>query len=86
MDVEASIAKHGWHAISVDDHDPPFLYTIGARSIPSSSFSGSRATPRTASSRAATPHSAASATSLLAGQTRPLAVRARRCSRASSSP
>jgi hypothetical protein len=30
-DVEASIAKHGWHAISVDDHDPPFLYAIGAR-------------------------------------------------------
>jgi len=28
-DIDRSIVKHGWHAIGVDDHDPPFLYTCG---------------------------------------------------------
>ena len=28
-DIDRSIAQHGWHAIAVDDCDPPFLYTIG---------------------------------------------------------
>ncbi len=28
-DIDRSVAKHGWHAIAVDDHEPPFLYTCG---------------------------------------------------------
>lgn len=28
-EIDRSIVEHGWHAIAVDDHEPPFLYTIG---------------------------------------------------------
>jgi len=28
-DIDRSVAEHGWHAIAVEDHEPPFLYTIG---------------------------------------------------------
>jgi hypothetical protein len=29
LEIDESVTKHGWHAISVDDHDPLFLYTCG---------------------------------------------------------
>src|SRR5689334_13370265 len=28
-EIDRSVVQHGWHAIGVDDHEPPFLYTIG---------------------------------------------------------
>lgn len=28
-EIKQSVERNGWHAISVDDADPPFLYTIG---------------------------------------------------------
>jgi hypothetical protein len=28
-DIDRSVAAHGWHAIAVGDHVPPFLYTCG---------------------------------------------------------
>src|SRR5262245_37046550 len=28
-DIAESIRKHGWHAISVTDRNPPFVYTCG---------------------------------------------------------
>ena len=28
-EIDRSIVEHGWHAIAVEDHEPPFLYTIG---------------------------------------------------------
>lgn len=28
-EIDRSVAARGWHAISVRDHEPPFLYTIG---------------------------------------------------------
>jgi Domain of unknown function (DUF4262) len=28
-DIARSVARHGWHAISVFDHAPPFVYTCG---------------------------------------------------------
>jgi uncharacterized protein DUF4262 len=28
-DIDRSVFEHGWHAIAVEDHEPPFLYTIG---------------------------------------------------------
>jgi Domain of unknown function (DUF4262) len=28
-EIAASVSKHGWHAISVTDHSPEFIYTCG---------------------------------------------------------
>ena len=28
-DIADRVAAHGWTAVGVDDHDPPFVYTVG---------------------------------------------------------
>src|SRR5579862_3176056 len=28
-EIAEVVRKYGWYAVSVSDHDPPFLYTIG---------------------------------------------------------
>jgi hypothetical protein len=28
-DIAAKVEAHGWTAVGVDDHDPPFVYTVG---------------------------------------------------------
>src|SRR3954452_2624494 len=28
-EIAEVVRKHGWYALSVSDHNPPFLYTIG---------------------------------------------------------
>jgi Domain of unknown function (DUF4262) len=28
-EIDRSVVEHGWHAIAIDDREPPFLYTCG---------------------------------------------------------
>ena len=28
-EIERSVQTHGWHAVNISDHEPPFVYTIG---------------------------------------------------------